>query len=85
MPDAHEAVRQATLATEAEGISLKEALSRDPGVWRRISEALQRTTGADAEEFFSAPERYSGRAAETARAVFDHFESALGGSDAEQA
>jgi adenylosuccinate lyase len=85
MPDAHEAVRQATLATEAEGISLKEALSRDAGVWRRISEALQRTTGADAEEFFSAPELYSGRAAETARAVFDHFEAALGGSHAEQA
>ncbi|MFW5796892.1 MAG: lyase family protein [Spirochaetota bacterium] len=77
LPDAHEAVRRATLESETEGISLKDALARDADIWRRISDTLRRTAGADASEFFSQPEHYSGRAAQTAAAVFDRFERTL--------
>ena len=77
VPDAHEAVRRATVRREETGCTLKEALSADPETWKRISETLAGTTGADAGEFFSHPERYTGRAAETARAVFDRFEARL--------
>ncbi|MFO7782247.1 MAG: lyase family protein [Spirochaetia bacterium] len=73
LPDAHEAVRRATLTADGEGISLKDALSRDPDTWRRITDTLAKTTGADAEDFFSHPEHYNGQARETAATVFDRF------------
>ncbi|NBB89877.1 MAG: adenylosuccinate lyase [Spirochaetes bacterium] len=74
LPDAHEAVRRATLAAANEEISLKEVLSRDADTWRRITDTLVETNGADAEDFFSHPERYTGRARDTAAAALDRFE-----------
>ncbi|MFO8065391.1 MAG: lyase family protein [Spirochaetota bacterium] len=75
--DAHETVRKATVRSDQEGISLKEALSADTEAWQGISERLARTIGANADEFFSGPERYTGRADQTAREVFDRFEALL--------
>jgi adenylosuccinate lyase len=74
LPDAHEAVRRATLAAEEDDVSLREALKRDPDVWDRISATLARVTGDDADAFFAHPEQYSGRAEDTARAVFDRHD-----------
>ncbi|MFW5797481.1 MAG: lyase family protein [Spirochaetota bacterium] len=81
-PDAHEAVRRATLRGEQEGLSLRDALAADAPVWQRIRRALSETTGTettgtDAETFFAEPARYTGRAVETARAVFNRVEAHL--------
>jgi adenylosuccinate lyase len=77
-PDAHEAVRRATLRMETDGTSLVDALAAEPETWRRITETLSRITGADAREFFSRPQEYRGRAVEVAGEVFDRWDAELG-------
>lgn len=63
-PDAHEMVRVATLRCEKEGLSLTEALQEKPELWNALQEGLRKTGKRTAEEFFSAPENYRGRAVE---------------------
>ncbi len=65
--DAHEKIRKITLECESEGSGLVDALQKDATLWGYISERLESTTGEDAEEFFSNPQKYCGKAVEKTR------------------
>lgn len=67
--DAHETVRRITLNADEEGVTVLDALKRDPTLYERVSETYRSLTGDDPEAFFADPARYTGRAAERARAV----------------
>ncbi|MDA3940095.1 MAG: lyase family protein [Spirochaetia bacterium] len=71
--DAHEKIRKITLECEANGTRLVTALQDDPELWNYISTRLKLTTGEDAKEFFSNPQKYSGKAADkTKKLVFKY-------------
>ncbi|MAG13238.1 MAG: adenylosuccinate lyase [Spirochaetales bacterium] len=67
--DAHEVIRQATLASEKEGISFGDALRREPEAWEIISQNLSRVSGLSTDEFFGNPALYRGLATEKAKNV----------------
>ena len=62
--DAHERIRVITLQCEKTGEKLKTALKRDEKVWNLIEAQLEKTTGEDADAFFSDPRNYRGKAVE---------------------
>lgn len=64
--DAHEQIRVATLKAGSEGITLMHALKSDNRTWTTIDETSRKRLGYEAEELFSRPERYRGRAVEQA-------------------
>ncbi|HTX72059.1 MAG TPA: lyase family protein [Rectinemataceae bacterium] len=68
-PDAHEMLRRITLHAEREGLSLHESLALDAEAMGAVRARLESLGIRDPEAFFSAPERYRGRAAEKARAL----------------
>ena len=68
-PDAHEVIRRITLKCEASKTPLLAELRANAGVWHLISAQLEKTLGVDAEEFFSNPAHYRGKAAERTEAI----------------
>jgi adenylosuccinate lyase len=74
--DAHERVRRATLQAEKSGEPLLMVLQADAVLWRALSEGLAKAGGGDPAAFFADPARYTGKAAERARAVADRYEAA---------
>jgi len=77
-PDAHELLRRITLAAERDALALHEALARDPEASLAVQARLAALGVADPEGFFSAPERYRGRAAEKARAIGERYRALMG-------
>lgn len=73
LSDAHETVRRATLRCEKEDITLSEALKAEPEIWKALEEGLARTLGTDADEFFSKPENYRGRAVEKTEEITNRY------------
>ena len=65
--DAHEKIRKITLECEAKGTRLVDSLQKDHELWVFISERLKSTTGEDAVNFFSNPQKYNGKAVEKTR------------------
>ncbi len=62
--DAHERVRKITLECEAAGSRLMDVLKKDEKVWNLVRVQLKKTTGEDADLFFSNPRYYRGKAVE---------------------
>lgn len=82
--DAHEIVRRATLAVEKEGLGFGEALRREggdseDGAFETIAARLRDLGHTNADEFFSKPWQYNGRAAERARKVGTEYRSLMEG------
>jgi adenylosuccinate lyase len=75
VPDAHERVRRATLQVEREGGRLIDILRADDALWKALGAGLARAGIADAEQFFSDPSRYRGKAAEKAREIAQRYEA----------
>ena len=76
---AHERIRGLTLACERRGGSLLDAARQDAAVWERLDRAARARCGAGAQEFFSHPERYTGRAAQQARALAARYRGVMQG------
>ena len=74
---AHERVRRLTLACEQRGTSLLEAARADPAVWERLDRAVRARFGSGAQEFFSRPEHYAGRAGARARALAARYRTLM--------
>ena len=74
---AHERIRRLTRACERDGGSLLAAARRDADAWERLDGAVRERCGTGAQEFFSHPERYVGRAAEQARALAARYRAAM--------
>ncbi|MDP3179855.1 MAG: lyase family protein [Spirochaetaceae bacterium] len=74
---AHERLRRATLACEAKGLTLREALRRE-GALDALTARLAALGFDRPEAFFDEPERYRGKAAERARAVGSKFRALMG-------
>lgn len=71
-PEAHEVVRKITLRCEKSGNRLVAELRAEAAVWHLISAQLEKTLGVDAEEFFSNPALYRGRAVERTRTIAEN-------------
>lgn len=74
---AHERIRRLTRASEREGGSLLDAACRDADIWERLDRAVRARCGTGAQEFFSHPERYVGRAGQQARALAARYRAAM--------
>ncbi len=77
--DAHEVLRRATLAVEKEGLGFGEALRREPGAFEAIAGRLRSLGHDNAEDFFSRPWAYNGRAASKARKVGNEYRELVRG------
>ncbi len=75
--DAHEIVRKATVAGEADRRSVLEVLKADAELWQALRQELERRSGLDAERFFSSPELYSGQAARRARELSRRYRDVI--------
>ena len=71
--DAHEVVRRITLEAEREGATFFEALRAHEGVYQKIACQLEKTTGERADEFFSHPANYAGRAEAKAKRLAEKY------------
>ena len=69
VPEAHEIVRKITLECEEQGVRLVEQLQKYSEYWEKIENQLKITVNIPAEEFFSKPEYYCGKAAERAKQI----------------
>ncbi|TFG85078.1 MAG: adenylosuccinate lyase [Spirochaetales bacterium] len=67
--DAHEVVRSITLSAERDGLTFGQALARNDSAQRAIFAELEKLGYPEPEAFFAAPELYSGRASEKAKAL----------------
>ena len=66
--DAHEIVRQATLLSEKEGISLKKSIEKvNNKAWNSLSGKFREVTGKNADDFYGNPALYRGLASERAK------------------
>jgi adenylosuccinate lyase len=65
--DSHEIIRRLTIKAEKEKIPLIDVMKQDKEVWKKLTVRLKSTTGFDAEDFFSTPANYRGKAAEKAQ------------------
>ncbi len=68
-PEAHEAVRKATLKVERSHERLTDALRRDRRTWDTLVRQLERARGPDSGSFFDDPANYRGLAGERAKAI----------------
>lgn len=75
--DAHEKIRKITLECEKSGGRLVDALQKDSDLWGYISTRLESTTGEDAEEFFSNPQKYCGRSVQKTRDLVKKYRSKM--------
>lgn len=73
LAEAHEIIRTLTLAAEKDGLSFGDALAAQPEARAAVYGQLQKLGYSDPEAFFSAPEKYNGRAAEKARELADRY------------
>ncbi len=73
LPDAHERLRRITLAAEREGLSLAEAIAREPEAEAAVTTRLSALGLPPATQFFADPAAYRGRAAEKARAIGEKY------------
>jgi adenylosuccinate lyase len=71
--EAHEVIRRATLDCEREHKSLVQVLKTDSETWKIISTQLAGVMDADATDFFSHPEMYTGAAAAKALRLADRY------------
>ena len=71
--DAHEKIRKITLECEAHGTPMVDSLKKDLELWEYIQERLKSTTGEDAEEFFSNPHKYCGKAGEITKTLVHKY------------
>lgn len=67
--DAHEQLRQLTLAADETGRSILETAQERKELWTTISDTYRRLTGGDPDQFFADPANYTGRAAERTRTI----------------
>ena len=74
---AHERIRRLTLACERRGGSLLDAAQAEPDTWSRLDQAVRARCGTGAQEFFSRPERYTGRAGDLARALAARYRAVM--------
>jgi adenylosuccinate lyase len=81
--EAHEVIRRITLAAEKEGLSFASALRREEGLMRRIAGKMLElrlvADEAEAPSFFEYPARYSGLAAQRAKAIAAKYRSLMSG------
>ncbi len=75
--DAHEKIRKITIECEKNSIRLVDALQEDPKLWNYISSRLEATTGEDAQEFFSNPQKYCGKAVEKTRDLVKKYRNEM--------
>ena len=75
--DAHEKIRKITIECEKNSIRLVDALQKDPKLWKYISSRLESTTGEDAQEFFSNPQKYCGKAVEKTRDLVKKYRNEM--------
>ncbi len=76
-PDAHEKVRVATLASEKNKTRMVVELKKDEKLWSDLSSQLKKITGYEAEEFFTKPELYRGKALEKAVLISDKYRGVI--------
>ena len=74
---AHERIRRLTLTCEQRRVSLLEAARADTAAWELLERAVRARSGIGAQEFFSRPEQYTGRAREQARALAAHYRAVM--------
>lgn len=72
-PDAHEILRRLTLRCERDGSRLVTEIRADAPVWHLVSAQLEKAVGGDAEEFFSNPALYRGKAIEKAQRIAERY------------
>jgi adenylosuccinate lyase len=75
-PEAHEAVRKATLKVEQSGEKLTDVLRQDRDVWDMLTRQLALAGGGDAGAFFREPANYQGLAAFQARSLAESYAGA---------
>ena len=75
--DAHEKIRKITLECEKNDTRLVDALRKESDLWNYISERLESTTGEDAEEFFSNPRKYCGKAVEKTKDLVEKYRNIM--------
>ncbi|MDR1316948.1 MAG: adenylosuccinate lyase [Spirochaetales bacterium] len=74
--EGHEKIRLATLAAEKNNTSLREELKKDAGLWKCIEAGLaQALPGLSAEDFFSKPHLYCGKAREKALSLAGRYKT----------
>ncbi|MFW5694098.1 MAG: lyase family protein [Alkalispirochaeta sp.] len=67
--DAHEQLRQLTLAADESGNSILDTARENETLWSTITATYRRLTGGDPEAFLADPANYTGRAAARTRAI----------------
>ena len=67
--DAHEQLRQLTLAADESGTGILDAARARPELWEGVTRTYRELTGDDPDVFFADPAHYIGRAAERTRAI----------------
>ncbi|HVP19603.1 MAG TPA: lyase family protein [Spirochaetia bacterium] len=75
-PDAHEAVRKATLQAGKSHERLTDVLRQDGEAWGKLARQLSLARGVDPATFFADPANYSGIAAKQARALAGKYSDA---------
>ncbi|MCF7937652.1 MAG: adenylosuccinate lyase [Spirochaetales bacterium] len=76
-PDAHESIKQLTLLSQQNNTRLFEEIQKKPEIRQAIEEMLKKVMQTSAEEFFSVPENYRGRASDKTQAVVRYFREIL--------
>jgi len=72
--DAHERIRQATLAADLSGRSMRDILKEnEPNLWKTLSSALERRLSRSAEDFFDNPAEYRGLASIKAKMIAKRY------------
>jgi adenylosuccinate lyase len=82
--DAHEVIRQITLAAEKGGLSFAEALAKEPETLSRIGKKMEElglAAAGEALRWFEKPEQYRGLAAEKAKALAAKYKKLFGGQN----
>ncbi len=75
--DAHEQLRQLTLAADESGTGILDAARARPELWEVVTRTYRELTGDDPDVFFADPAHYIGRAAERTRAICDAHRRSL--------
>lgn len=71
--NSHETIKQITLECEKTGERLIDQLKRRPDIWRTIDNQLHKSVGLRAEDLFSKPELYRGKAVEKAKLIAEKY------------
>ncbi len=71
--NSHETIKQITLECEKTGERLIDQLKKRPDLWRTIDNHLHQSVGLRAEDLFSKPDLYRGKAAEKAKVIAEKY------------